>query len=321
MSKLLTLALAITVSHAVHAQKTIKDYVEKNSRESIMKDIQMPAGCQPTTAKSYDDGHGKNPLLFYKTQLPDTVALATMYIYDLGSTYTSEHAHWLYTETNFVSAAGGNYLANEILKVALDDLKESFRKQGVVLLTPNEYLNSPQKREYYYTSFKPQMSKIGDFLSGIENSGKKISVAADGYRPFDIAAANDYLRAESMGSDLAKALEVDAVLNIAVELQSDRRDVNIHGVKMVLHGPNPIPKQDKKYIGQKLGTGYYSGQIYASGSFFFKKPIEVASYKKKAGLQPPNFEGMGTIFGAFADRFYAEMNECAAKAAKKYGKL
>ena len=321
MKRFIVVSLSLLLSNSILAQKSIKEYVDDNGRERIMKSIAMPPGCQPTTAKGNDDGHGKNPLLFYKNQLPDTVALATMYIYDLGTTTQTEAGHWLYTEKTFVSAEGGNYLANEIVKETMAELRESFKRQGVVLLTPDQYLNTAEKRNYYYKTFTPQISKLGNFLSGIENKNTDIAVAADGYRPFDIAAANDYLRAESMGGDLAGKLGVDGILNIAVELQTDRRDINIHGVKMVLHGPNPIAREDKKYIGQKVGSGYYAGQIFAAGSFFFKKPIEVASYKKKEGLQPPNFTGLATIFGSFVDRFYDEMNDCLTKAAKKYDKL
>ena len=302
----------------VFAQKTIKEYVEKTNREKIKKNIVMPAGSTPQTAGGYSDGHGINPLLTSVKQLPDTVALITMHIYDIG---TSNHIKNVSVTYYSLSEKGGNKMANLIAESSVNQLKEAFKKQGVVLLTPDEFLNTEEKRKYYYNTFTPGISKLGKFLSGIETKQNDIAVAADSYRTFDISAATDFLRAESLGADLAAKLGVDGVLSIAVELVSDKKNIAMNGTKMVLHGPNPIAKEDKKYISQNLGAGYYRGQIYASGYMYFNNSIVVASYdKKQSAIVNGNFEGIDDIFECFIEKFHVEMKESIAKAAKKYEK-
>lgn len=317
MKKTILACTFLAVSVLVQAQKSIKEYVEKTGKEKIKKNIVMPAGSYPQTAGSFDDGHGINPVLTSVKQLPDTIALVTFHIYDIG---TSNHIKNVSITYYSLSEKGGNLMANAMLKASIASLKESFKKQGVVLLTPDEFLNTKEKREYYYKTFQPNISKLGKFLSGVETKQNDISVTADGYRAFDISAAGDYLRAESLGGDLAKQLGVKGVLSIAAELMSDTKRINMNGVKMVLHGPNPIPKEDKKYVAQNMGNGYYAGQIYASGYTFFDKSIEVGKFEKKQQAINDNFEGIDTVFDAFIEKFYEKMNESIEKAAKKYGK-
>lgn len=318
-SKATLFYLALTLSAgASFAQKTIKEYVEKNDKEKIKKSVVMPAGSFPQRAGGYSDGHGPNPLLTSVKQIPDTVALITLHIYDIG---TANHIKNVSITYYSLSEAGGNKVANLIHSNAIAQLKEAFKKQGTVLLTPDEYLNTKEKKDYYYNTFIPKISKLGKFLSGIETKQNDIAVSADGYRAFDISAASDFLRAESLGGDLAKKLGVDGVLSIAVELMSDKKNIAMNGTKMFIHGPNPIAKEDKKYISQNMGAGYYNGQIYAGGYMYFNDPIVVAGFDKKQNqIINENFEGIGNVFECFIERFHDEMKESVEKAAKKYDK-
>src|SRR5690606_15344997 len=200
-----------------------------------------------------------------RSQLPDTVALISFHIYDIG---TEHHINNVSITYYSLTADGANVIATNMLQAMIGRLKEAFRRQGCVLLTPDEFLSTPEKKEAYY-SFEPSLSKLGKFLSGIETKNRDIAVWPAGYRAFDISAANDFLRAESLGGDLAEKLGVGGTLSIAAELMTDKKNVNMNGLKMVLHGPNPVPREDKKYVSQNMGAGYYRGQIYAGGYFYF----------------------------------------------------
>jgi hypothetical protein len=327
--KIILLLVLFISSSGVVAQNSIQEFVDKTGKEKIQKGIVMDAGSKPVTAGGFQDGHGKNVLLVSKNQIPDTVALITLYIYDLGSTTVSRGGNAVVTTHTWLSPKGGNALANGVLQSSINNLKESFKNQGVVLLTPEEYLNTPEKRNDYYKNFTPEVSKLGKFLGNLENKHTDIAVAADDYRCFDIAAAGDHLRSQSYGGNLAKKLGVKGVLSIAVELQSDNKNVNMHGVKMALHGPNLVPKEDKKYVAQNMGNGYYEGQLYTYGYYFFPKPIKVGSYDKKkiegekkrvTVMEEMNFEGVGVIMESFVDKFHDVMNEAIEKAGPKYNK-
>lgn len=308
------IACSLMYAPGSHAQ-AVKEYVEDAGIEKIEKSVVIDG--QPVTAKGFGDGHGKMPLFTKKSQLPDTVALITLYIYDLGTHTTSRGGHTVFTTYTSVSKSGGNTLANEIYKNSIANLKQAFLKQGVVLLTPEEFLNTPAKKAFYYKEFTPQVSKLGDFLGGLENKNTDIAVGADNFRVFDIAMSTDFLRSESLGADLTKKLGVKGVLSIAVELQSSKRSLDLHGFKVSLHGPNPVPKEDKKYVAQKMGNGYYNGQLYAHATMFFKSPIEVGSFKK-SDLESVNFDGVGVALEAIVNKVYKVMNENTETAAKKY---
>jgi hypothetical protein len=312
---LMTFSLFLIGGSAL-AQKSVKEFVEKTDAEKIKKSIVMGPGFQPTVAGSYDDGHGKNPLLWSTDQLPDTIALITYYIYDIGTSNTIKNVsitHYSLTET------GGNVVANAIYASTIEELKKACQAQGVVLLTPDQYLDTQEKRDYYYKTFTPKISKVGNFLSGLETKQADVAVTADNFRGFEVGATADYQRAESLGGDLCAKLGVDGVLSIAFELVSDKKTINMTGVKMGLNGPNPIAKMDKKYVGQNTGTGYYTGQLYSYGYFYFPAAIPVGGFEKDK-IVNLNFEGTGTVLGHFIDKFYLVMNESIVAAKKKYGK-
>lgn len=311
MSKKLILSATslLTALSFGYAQSAVQNYVTDAGAEKIKKQIVIEG--QPITAGGYDDGHGRNPRLASANQIPDTIALITFYIYDKGNEVKG--GYYLYSYS--LSEKGGNYVANGIHQKSIAKLKESYQKLGAVLLTPDEFLNTQEKKDFYYKQFQPQISKLGNFLSGLETKGTDVSVCADMYRGFDLSAAADHARMESLGSELAKKLGVDGVLSVACELASDKKEVNMTGIKMALHGANPIPKKDKKYISQNMGAGYYHGQLFASGYFYFKSPLQIAEYKKNQ-IVNEQYDGIGDVLGCFAEKFDEVMKKAIEKNSK-----
>ena len=302
----------VIFTYSTHAQKSIKDYVNKNDTKKLDKAVMIDFMSQPATGKSYRDGHGKGPYLSSKEQLPKKVALITFHINDYGVSYVNDYGYtrvWTYSS---VTAEGGNKIASAMHDHTIDNLKQRFAENGAQLLTPNEFLDTEEKIDYYYNQFQPTVSKIGNFLSNIENRTSDIVVCADYYRYFDMGAAFDYLRSESLGADLAKKLGVDAVLSIGIVIQSQNTEAYVRSFKMALHGPNPIERKDKKYVGQKTGTGYYHGQIYSGATLAFKKPIPAIKMSNN-NITEMEFEGLEVIFDSFINKFYNTMNGAIEK--------
>lgn len=281
----------MTYSIIGFSQAPIKDAIDKKGKEKIKKTIDKIVG--PYAGN--DDGHGMNPYLTSEKQIPDTVALITFYVYDKGTT----EYHQLYLTTYSLSEKGGNYFANKFHQESISKLKESFKNQGIVLLTPDEYLNTNEKRNFYYKQFIPQISKMGSFISGLETGSTDMAVCADSYRGFDEAAAFDFKRSISLGSELAKKLGVKAVLSIALELQDDGKNIKFNGVKWTMNGLNPVPKKDKKYPGA-FGAGYQEGLVYFKSNYFLDDGIRFAKHKKKV-LEEENYEGLGELLSYFAE--------------------
>lgn len=313
----------------------IQEYASKTSKDKIKKSILVAQS--PVTAGGFSDGHGRNPVLTSKDQIPDTIALITFYINDFGTVKSGPYtisSYWL-------GSNGGNVVANELERKSVQMLKESFSKQGIVLLTPSEFLNTKEKRDYYYKNFSPKASKMAKFLSNVETSDVAIAAGADYYRSFDISVSWDAIRAESLVNDLGKKLGINGLLTIAVNIQSDKKDIYITGMRMALNGPNPIPKEDKNYVAQNMGNGYYYGQSYTDCNFGFPKPALIGKYEnvkttsKKTTYEGPNsysavmtksaeilldVSGIETIAETLVEKTFETMHEAIEKAATKYKK-
>jgi hypothetical protein len=312
-SKLLSSLLFLFFITNVIAQTPMEEYVKKTGVEKIKKKFVADAFSKPATHKSFKDGHGKTPYLTSTNQLPNTIALITFHINKEASEGYNK-IDWLdKTQLEYKQAMkGGNTLANIIEAQTLKSLKEAFAKRGASLLIPKEYLNTEGKINFYYNLFTPEVSKLGKFLSNIENRNLDLSVCATSYRYFDLGAALDYKRSNSLGNDLVKGVGVNGTLSIAIELYTDKKGVSVSRIKMAVHGSNPNPKVDKKYFGQKNGTGYYKGQLYYGATYTFKKPIKIIDLSKKEF----KLDGLEIIFSSFIEKYYDEMDVAINKASK-----
>ncbi|MCD6011716.1 MAG: hypothetical protein K0Q79_1578 [Flavipsychrobacter sp.] len=293
---------------AGYSQSSVKEYYDDKGIEKVKKAIVKER--EPETGKSFKDGHGAVPYLTSPKQIPETLALVTFYVYDKGTQVTSP----AFITTYSLSEKGGNYFANQIHKASIDKLKETFKAHGIVLLTPDEYLNTPEKREFYYKQFKPNVSKLGSVLSGLESGSTDIAVSADHYRALDVAAAGDFRRSESL-NELAQKLGVNSTLSICFELMAERREISINGIKWSINGPNPNPKEDKKYVAENMGNGYYTGQVYYKAYTYFPNSIRLAKENKKA-VSEENYAGIDMVLAAFVEKSVDSWKEAIEKTSK-----
>lgn len=307
MKKILVLFSFLT-SLVVYSQSEAKQYFDKNGSEKIADKIVVDG--KPIAAKSYDDGHGRNPFLTSTNQIPDTLALITYYVYDQGTEINSGNVTYTYN----LSEKGGNYFANQFYNQSIELIKKSFKDQGIVVLTPKEYLNTNEKINFY-NNFTPNLSKLGSFLTGLEHKNVNVAVAADNFRGFDVSACSDHERMESLGYDLAKGLNVDGVLSISINMVSNKKELYIIGYKMAINAPNPIEKKDKKYVSQNFGAGYYKGQLFAGGNFTYKSPVKIAKFKKEK-IEEEYYDGIGEVLACFPAKFMEEIKKSIEKNSK-----
>mgnify|MGYP003577665543 CR=1 FL=1 len=330
----LLFALAFTLPALAFGQE-VKEFVSTTSKEKILKNIKIMQ--KPVDAGGFSDGHGRTPVLVDRSQVPDTVALMSLYVNDYGTVKEGPYTISSY----WITAEGGNEVANQIERQVILPLKAAFAKQGVTLLTPGEYLDTPAKRKYYYETFAPKVSKLAKFLSNIETKHIDTSVGANDYRPFDISVCWDAIRAESLVDDLGKNIGVKGLVTLAINIQTDAKTINMLGARIAMNGPNPIPKEDKKYVAQNMGNGYYFGQIYIDCAFDFPKPALVGKYynMKKAGKKVTSnglssykvtvtktaeigldVEGTEVILEAMVEKSFDVINESIEKAGSKYSR-
>jgi hypothetical protein len=175
------------------------------------------------------------------------------------------------------------------------------------LLLPSEFLTDDDKKQFYndfvlrHTTLSNIGDKISNFFKGMGNAGTSIETdeAADGFRLIKINKRDfsDYNKRsvgstnlngcmdanmiESLGYDLCKNLEVDAVLiiyNSQLSNTSWGKDrFWMAGVNMHMFGPNPTPLKE----GKKDNVFYSKGIWYGGFRLPFSKGLLINSAKNK----------------------------------------
>jgi hypothetical protein len=289
----LVLAAGLAQVPSGRADDTFKEWHDDVGRAKIKKSMTVDPG--PNTHKSFIDGHGVGPYFTSAAQLPKTIGLATFYVYDNAETKT---IHNVSTTKTWVTAEGGNILANKFLAASLPAMKAAFEKQGIRLLTLDEMLDTDEKRQAYYKGISLEVSKMGKVLTALESGGTETFAAAKGYRMLDAAATSDYMRARALGGGLTTALGVDAVLSVGLEVGTDGKEYTLKGVKWAVNGKNPNPRQDKKYVAESFGNGYNEGQCYLKSQFYLEDPVVFMNTKKKT----ENLEGFELLMEAYVEK-------------------
>jgi len=249
---------------------------------------------------------------------PSRVALISFYVWDCGnkkeSSYRIYGGSYTYrvTSTRQRAVASGEVavLANELHDASIGALKESFSAVGMQLLTPAEFLDTPEKQQAY-ADFKLELGGFGSLLKGLQMKASGDTWqwgAADGYRVLQLTTVGDVRGnhfqlgmtgvgigkvAIALGHDLAAALGVDAVAILYNVVQAQKNTINMRGAGLYMFGPNPIGD-----TGQSL---YWSGQQY-SGVYLRMDDIPFIKTDKEGALVDADYEGYGLVARALGTR-------------------
>jgi len=215
---------------------------------------------------------------------PKKVALISFAISDPG--YSTSNP----SNTSFKSVSTMEGYVKQIVQayygVALEPLKKKFAEYGMDLLTPDEFLDTDEKKGFYMEyDFTPKEH----FFNKMSVTASYVRTAAEGYRyilpmhegTFFKSSEKDYVYYmlqftkkdiyEQLGYEMCKGLDVDAVLMVSTTLmyQSVVR-TDIKYVTMVMFGLNPISLEP----GAKEGVLYRKGNIYGSYRLPISAPVK-----------------------------------------------
>jgi len=251
------------------------------------------------------NGSGPVPYLRALSAPPKRVALVSFYVWDSGNETGSVYntvIKWSSSKT--VTAKGRDHVVNALYAAAIKPMKDGFAANGIQLLTPTEFLDTPEKKAAY-ESFVPEHGAVGSVMGFLTKKNRSEPAAPDGFRllplpsnnnakdkKFEMAAqGGDGKLFQGLGHDLASALQVDAVLVVYSPLQAQTKTIDLLGAYAYMFGPNPVPP------GQS--TLYWTGHQY-SGVFL---PMSVHLMETAKGQEVENcFEDYGAIAGALAIR-------------------
>ena len=270
---------------------------------ALKPDLTSKSKIDFNKSKINDNGKGFCVDMKKLGKLPKKVALISFYVDDPGlfkKTTTS------YITTNTGSANAKMY-ANYFYKNSIETLKATYKTYGMELLTPSEFLTDDDKKQFYndfvlrHTNLSAIGDKLSSFFKGATNAGTTLETdeAADGFKLIKInkrdfsnydkvavpaqnlAGCMDANMIESLGYDLCKNLDVDAVVIVYNSQLSNTKwgkdRYYVASVNMHMFGPNPTPLKE----GKKDNVFYSKGIWYAGYRMPFSKGLLINSAKKK----------------------------------------
>lgn len=309
------MALVVLATVPAHAGGAFETELGSNLTKVVDDvDISMMNGDND----GLDSGRGPVPYLKKLGKPPARVALVSFYLWDCGNkkenSYSIYAGNYIYrvrsTRTRNVASGEVDVLANELHDASIGALKQSFAAVGMQLLTPEEFVDTPAKRDAY-DNFNVEMGGVGKFLSGLQ---QKVSGdtwqwgAPDGYRVMKLTTVGNVKNnrfqlgmtgvgiakiAVSLGHDLAEALGVDAVAILYNVVQAQKASINMRGAGLYMFGPNPIAGS-----GQSL---YWNGLQY-SGVYLRMDDIPFIKTSKDGKLIEADYEGFGIVTGALGTK-------------------
>jgi hypothetical protein len=340
MKTLATLTVSAALIAAACSTPKLSAYAEK-------KDLTGKAKFDYNRAKIKENGRGFCVDMTVLGKMPKRVALVSFYIDDPGITKVSgtNSTGKTYNTTN-TGSSNARIFANDFYNQSINDIKATFKTYGMDILTPAEFLTDDDKKQAYndFVVKHTAASKFGDkLLKGLKNMGNsgttlETDEAADGFKLVKInraencdagkksvAAANldgcnDGQLVESVGYDLCKSLEVDAVLIIfntqVADTKWSRTRFWLSAVNMQLLGPNPLPLKE----GKKDNNLYSKGLFYCGVRMAFKKGLainpKIKEEAKKTENDKLNVTAYNNMIIGCSNRIGAHLQKELAKSQK-----
>jgi hypothetical protein len=232
-------------------------------------------------------------------KLPKRIAMISFYVDDPGLTKVSKSSYSSSWNTTNTGSDNARLYANYFYKLSLQTMKVNFQSQGMEVLEPQEFLKTNEQREVYQNFIVKHttMNKIGNglkkFMKDLGSSSTTIEIdeVADGFSLIKInnreqsdpkkkavevqnlSGCMDGQMLESIGYDLCKALNVDAVMIVYNTQLSDeawgKTRFWLSAVNMHLFGPNPTPFKE----GKNDGNSYNKGLFYCGVRMNFSKGL------------------------------------------------
>lgn len=269
----------------------------------------------PTEGRNSNNGGGYSANLDLLEKKPQKVALVSYYVYDPSCSKSSGGQFMGQASINTwrISDAAAKSFANGFYAESKDALIAGFKDYNVDLLTPDQFLDTPEK-EAFFQEFEQESGKRekkevmhwGRMGLMLDMSTIKACPSSEKFRPFFVANENpnsshaaNFLTAgwlganrkmtSSLGYELVNGLEVDAVLVAYIVVHQKgayNMDYTVDAVNLYMFGPNPMGEgADDENRGQ-----FYCGTRYMGNYKTFEKKGE------------GNYDHMDNVMTALAEK-------------------
>lgn len=244
---------------------------------------------------------------------PKRVALISYYVYDAGNGKASgSNAATATTSAWSTPVYTAQQQASLFYNKSIEQMKAAYKDNGIDLLTPDQFLDTEEKKEIYY-GFNPESAKrektdakmFGKLGTMAEAGTTKACPAGRGYRVFFVAneemdksaaanfqggvfSANRKLTS-SLGYELCRDLGVDAVMVVYIATRQPKLvqpEYGVNAVVSIMLGPNPGKSEDADADAKNLG------QFYCGTRTFYSEPVIFQLDKARA--KPDGIENVLT---------------------------
>jgi hypothetical protein len=308
--------------------------VPKLSGYADHKDLSSKARYDVSKNVIRDNGRGFTVDFAKLKKPPVKIALVSFYVEDPGITKKSgTRSTGQSFHTTNSSQEGVQAFANYFYKVSIGTLDQTFKTNGMDVMKPSQFLTTEAQKEYYksfevrHSSLNKLGGKLTKFFKKSANAGTSLEskAAADGYTLCNLNTNNfvadakkksvkanggvgefDDKLIESMGYDLCKELNVDAVLVVTNTIVADNKHRQarhfLSAVSMYLFGPNPLPLAE----GKKDNMFYSKGLFYSGYRMAFKKGLcidpRIKDEAKKTENEKKNDQAYNNMIASIAGK-------------------
>ncbi|MDD3741529.1 MAG: hypothetical protein PHH30_09830 [Bacteroidales bacterium] len=313
---IITISVCALFTISLSAQKALPFTSKTANKDKIKISYDFP-----TEGRNSKNGSGYSANVELLNPKPKKVALVSFYLYDpaMGKSSGGAYAGYASTSCWRTPDSKGQEHIDGFYAESIDAMKAEFQKYGVELLTPEEFLDTDEKADFYYgfnqETAKKEKSDVtvrkaaGTTITSVAESSVstlKVSPSGKGFRAFFVANENmnesatlifksaglmgaNRKMTSSLGYELCEGLEVDAVIVCYVvtrKLKMNKDNYAVNAVCMYMFGPNPVIEgEDDKN----------RGQFYCA-TRFFTKPLLFESDKTKQ----VSYDNMDNVFAALS---------------------
>lgn len=291
------------------------------------------------------NGRGQIPYLQALGHPPKRVALVSFYAYDPGNAhgFGSPYFGGRFESNRQLSKDGAGLVATLLRDQGIAELKKTFAAHGMELLTPDEFLDTDAKRQFY-EDFVFEVGFGAKLAQSAEKHGKdnklnkatRLSAVAPGYRLFRLVYGENVRPMQSvdkkivvsLGDRLAKGLGVDATVVICNLCKATKKEGQLEAIYFYMFGPNPVPGEDSftywpghLYVGLKLekldvpmlefGKEVKKSTTYSGGG------IDGSSFRSdsmsEAGIASVDIVGYERVLAAVGEKAASFVQEWSTK--------
>jgi hypothetical protein len=258
------------------------------------------------------DGRGNYPNLNAQNNFPKKIALLSFYVWNDQIVLSNKSVEEFWKGSSWIDSVRGNKLASSLLSYSIESVVKRFDSLGTKIITPSDF-TAEQKKSYdslqiHYS--KSYRKKGYDSISYELCSSSSFRFIKLPNQKLDADFANSF-------EDIARILNVDAVLLIENKITYDGSLGIINNVYMNMYGFNPMGTNLAENAQAKTKNGVKHNDFLLYASIELEVDAIISQYNANKELTYENYIGYDRLLDLMIDHLYISYQERAKILPKK----